>query len=97
MPIISNTMEGVNETKDFLKSQFRMKDLEEVDTILGIKILSNSGDVTTTKSHYIHKMLENFKHLMIKEANTPYDLSCKLFKNEGRSNSQTDYASVIGS
>lgn len=83
MLILGKNMNEVNETKDFLKSQFKMKDLGEVDTILGIKILRNIGEFTLIQSHYIHKMLEKFKHLMIKEANTPYDPSFKLFKNEG--------------
>ena len=42
-------------------------------------------------------MLDKFKYLGIKESNTPYDVSCKITKNTGRSNSQSDYASVIGS
>ena len=97
MLILSTNMNGVNETKNYLKTQFKMKDLGEVDTILGIKLLRNSGEFYLSQSHYIKSMLDKFKHLMIKEANTPYDSSIKLSKNTGRSNSQTGYASAIGS
>ena len=42
-------------------------------------------------------MFQKFNHLGIKEANTSFDVSCKLFENSRRSVSQIDYASAIGS
>ena len=42
MLIIGTNMEGINETKAYLSSCFQMKDLNEVDTILGIKVKKNS-------------------------------------------------------
>jgi len=38
MLIISTNMNDVNDTKKYLTSNFRMKDLNKVDTILGIKV-----------------------------------------------------------
>jgi hypothetical protein len=38
MLIFSTTMIGIVETKRYLTSIFKMKDLGEVDTILGIKV-----------------------------------------------------------
>ena len=46
---------------------------------------------------FIHKDISKFNHLGIKEANTPFDVSTKLAENLGRSVSQLDYASAIGS
>ena len=43
MLIMGTNMQGVNETKKYLTSQFKMKDMGEVDTILGIKIKKHSG------------------------------------------------------
>ena len=37
MLILSDDMKGMIQTKRFLSSSFKMKDLREVDTILGIK------------------------------------------------------------
>ena len=74
-----------------------MKDLNEVDTILGIKVRKHSGGFALYQSHYINKILNKFNHLNIKEANTPYDVSSKLTENTGRSVSQIEYASAIGS
>ena len=74
-----------------------MKDLNEVNTILGIKVRKHSGGFALCQSHYINKILNKFNHLNIKEANTPYDVSSKLTENTGRSVAQIEYASAIGS
>lgn len=96
MLIMSNTMDGILETKNFLKSSFKMKDLGQVDTILGIKVKRNSGGYELSQTHYIEKMLDKFKHLRFKEVNTPFDPSVKLEKNKGRAVAQLEYASAIG-
>ncbi|GKB04884.1 retrovirus-related pol polyprotein from transposon TNT 1-94 [Tanacetum coccineum] len=41
--IVGTNMEGINETKKFMSSCFQMKDMNEVDTILGIKVKRHSG------------------------------------------------------
>ena len=74
-----------------------MKDLGEVDTILGIKVKKHNGGYALCQSHYVDKVLSKYDHLSIKEFNTPYDVTNKLFENTGRAVSQLDYASVIGS
>ncbi|RVW28531.1 Retrovirus-related Pol polyprotein from transposon TNT 1-94 [Vitis vinifera] len=97
MLILSDDMKGIIETKRFLSSTFKMKDLGEVDTILGIKVKRNSGGYTLNQTHYIEKVVSKFSHLKIKDANTPFDSSIKLEKNDGRSVAQLEYASAIGS
>ena len=97
MLIISTNMHGINDTKNYLTSTFKMKDLNEVDTILGIKVRKHSGGFALCQSHYINKILNKFNHLNIKEANTPYDVSSKLTENTGISVAQIEYASAIGS
>ena len=42
-------------------------------------------------------MLDKFSHLKIKEANTPFDSSIKLEKNNGRAMTQLEYASALES
>ena len=43
MLIIGTNMDGVQDTKKYLSSQFKMKDLNKVDTILGIKVKKHIG------------------------------------------------------
>ncbi|RVW62744.1 Retrovirus-related Pol polyprotein from transposon TNT 1-94 [Vitis vinifera] len=97
MLILSDDMKGIIETKRFLSTTFKMKDLGEVDTILGIKVKRNSGGYALNQTHYIEKVVSKFSHLKIKDANTPFDSSIKLEKNDGRSVAQLEYASAIGS
>jgi ribonuclease I len=55
-----------------------MKDLGEVDTILGIKVKKHSSCYAFNQSYYIEKMIDKFKYLNIKETNTLFDFSMKL-------------------
>jgi len=41
--IFGTNLEGIQETKKYLASQFKMKDMDDVDTILGIKVQKHSG------------------------------------------------------
>ena len=50
-----------------------------------------------SQTHYIQKILEKFKFLNFKRAKTPIDVNLHLAKNKGESQSQLDYASVLGS
>ena len=97
MLILSDDMKEIIETKRFLSSTFKMKDLGEVDTILGIKIKRNSGGYALNQTHSIKKVVSKFSHLKIKDANTPFDSSVKLEKDDGRVVAQLEYASAIGS
>ena len=85
MLIIGTNLQGINNTKRYYTSQFKMKDLGEVDTILGIKVKKHSGGFALCQSHYIDKIISKFNHLGIKEANTPFDVYTKLAENSGRS------------
>jgi len=69
MLIISTNMNDVNDTKKYLTSKFRIKDLNEVDIILGIKVKKKKNIVrgfALCQSHYIEKILNKFNHLNIK-------------------------------
>ena len=64
--IVGTNMNGVTETKKYLVSSFKMKDLNEIDTILGIKVKKHSGGFALCQSHYIERVLLKFKHLGFK-------------------------------
>ena len=50
--IFGTNLQGVSDTKKYLTSQFRMKDLGEVDTLLGIKVKKHSGGYLLCQSLY---------------------------------------------
>ena len=97
MLIFGTNMKGVYETKKYLSSMFQMKDLNKVDTILGIKIKRHSKGFALCQSHYVEKVLQRFEHLNIKEANTPFNQIINLGENTGRAITQLEYANTIGS
>ncbi|GJR99270.1 zinc finger, CCHC-type containing protein [Tanacetum coccineum] len=74
----------------------KMKDMNEVDTILGIMVKRHSGGYVLNQCHYIDKIIDKFQHLNIEEANTPYESSCKLVENDRRDVAQIEYESAIG-
>jgi hypothetical protein len=95
--IFGTNMLGVCETKKYLASMFKMKDLNEADTILGIKVKRHSESYALCQSHYIEKILIKYKHLNVKKVNTLFDSNYKLVENTGRAIAQLEFASTIGS
>ena len=66
MLIFGTNMKGILDTLKYLISQFKIKDLDEIDVILGIKIKKHSGGYALSQSRYIEKVLLNFQHLKLK-------------------------------
>ncbi|XP_075111769.1 uncharacterized protein LOC142181952 [Nicotiana tabacum] len=84
MLIFCTNLRGITEIEKCLTSVFKMKDINEVDTILEIKVKRDNKRMSLLQAHYIDKILTKFSHLGIKEYNTPYDSSVKLSANTGR-------------
>nr|GEZ23189.1 zinc finger, CCHC-type [Tanacetum cinerariifolium] len=85
----------INETKKFLSLCFQMKEMNEVDTILRIKVKRHSGGYALNQCHYNDKIIDKFQHLNIEKVNTPYESSFKLVENNERAVAQIEYASAI--
>ncbi|GKA07412.1 zinc finger, CCHC-type containing protein [Tanacetum coccineum] len=85
----------VDLTKEFLSSRFSMKDMGEVDVILGIRIKHESNGIAISKSHYIKKVLTKFNYFDCTPVSTPMDTSEKVMPNNGQAVSQLEYSRVI--
>jgi hypothetical protein len=96
MLIFSINMVGIVETKRYLTSIFKIKDLGEVDIILNIKVKKHSNGYAFNQSYYIKKILDKFKHLNIKKANISFEYSIKLTDYCDKTIAQLEYTSVIG-
>jgi hypothetical protein len=58
--ILGTSLDVIIETKDFMSNNFEMKDLEEADVILNIKLLrEGNGGITLVQSHYVEKGFES--------------------------------------
>ena len=97
MLIFGSNLHVINDVKSMLSANFDMKDLGEVDVILGIKITITENGIFLDQSHYIEMILKKYNYFDSKPTCTPYDSSVKLFKNTGNSVNQSVYASIIGS
>ncbi|GJW13906.1 zinc finger, CCHC-type containing protein [Tanacetum coccineum] len=86
----------VDLTKEFLSSRFSMKDVGEVDVILGIRIKHENNGIAIFQSHYIEKVLKKFNYFDCTPISTPMDTSEKLMPNNGQAVSQLEYSRVIG-
>ena len=97
MLIMIKYIVNIKTTKRMLASKLDMKYLGVADVILGIKILKTLNGLALSQTHYIQKILEKFNFLNFKREKTPIDVNLHLAKNKGESQSQLDYASVLGS
>jgi hypothetical protein len=95
--IFGSNINMIKEVKDFLSSNFEMKDLCEADVILNIKLLREGNDgVTLVQSHHVKKVLSRFGYSDYTPAPTPYDPSVLLRKNRRIAQDQLRYSQIIG-
>nr|GEV20403.1 zinc finger, CCHC-type [Tanacetum cinerariifolium] len=85
-----------DKTKKFLSSRFSMKDIREVDVILGIKIKHDNKGIVITQSRYIEKIHKKFNHEDCSPVRTPMDPVEKLKPNTGKPGDQLEYSRAIG-
>ncbi|GJY53898.1 zinc finger, CCHC-type containing protein [Tanacetum coccineum] len=84
MLIFSTDQVHVGLTKELLSLRFSMKDMEEADVILGIRIKHQSNVIAISRSHYIEKVLKKFSYFDCTPVSTPMDTSEKLMPNNGQ-------------
>jgi hypothetical protein len=74
-----------------------MKDLDEADVILNIKLIKGENVITLTQSHYVKKILSYFGYKDSKPSLIVYDHSLVLQKNKRIGTDQLRYSQIIGS
>ena len=65
--------------KNVLKSHFDMKDPDEANFILGMKITKTCDEIFPNQSHYVEKILRKYNFHDHKIVATPFDSSVHLF------------------
>ncbi|GJU82138.1 zinc finger, CCHC-type containing protein [Tanacetum coccineum] len=96
MLIFGADQDQVNKTKEFLSSNFDMKDLGEAEVILGIRIKRGNNGISISQSHYIEKILTKFNFANCSPVCTPVDPTVKFRPNKGTPVSQLEYSRAIG-
>ena len=95
--IFGTCLNIVERTKLFLSTNFDMKDLGEVNMILGIKVIKSENGIMLSQEHYVERLLKKFECWETTPVATPYDANSKLKKNNGEPVAQSKYAQIIGS
>nr|GEV02354.1 zinc finger, CCHC-type [Tanacetum cinerariifolium] len=96
MLIFSTDQVQVDLTKEFLSSRLSMKDIGEVDVILGIRIEHESNGIAISQSYYIENVLKKFNYFDCTAVSAHMDTSEKSMPNNGQAVSQLEYSRVIG-
>ncbi|GKD08371.1 zinc finger, CCHC-type containing protein, partial [Tanacetum coccineum] len=94
MLIFGTDQDQVDKTKQFLSSNFSMKDVAEA-YVIGIRIKREDKSITITQSHYIQKILKKFKCDDCCPFSTPLDPTIKLMPNTGKAVDQLEYSRAI--
>jgi hypothetical protein len=76
--IFRTSVDVINKVKTFLCQSFDMKDMEDANVILNIKLIKGENVITLTQSHYMEKVLSRFGYKDSKPSPTPYDPSLVL-------------------
>ncbi|GJZ91758.1 zinc finger, CCHC-type containing protein [Tanacetum coccineum] len=96
MLIFGTDQTQVDKTKEFLSSNFSMKDMGEADVILGIRIKRENKGLAITQSHYIEKILKKFNCEGCGPVSTPMEAGIKLVPHMGKPVNQLEYSRAIG-
>ncbi|GJZ16253.1 zinc finger, CCHC-type containing protein [Tanacetum coccineum] len=96
MLIFGTDQTQVDKTKEFLSSNFSMKDMGEAYVILGIRIKRENKGLAITQSHYIEKILKKFNCEGCGPVSTPMEAGIKLVPHMGKPVNKLEYSRAIG-
>ena len=98
MIIIGDDMQGIQDLKLFLGSQFEMKDLGPLNYFLGIEVSSSADGYYLTQAKYTSDLISRANITDSKIVDTPIEYNCRLNSHDGESLSDaTLYRQLVGS
>lgn len=80
--ITGPNVQAINSLKDFLHSEFKLKDLGNLKYFLGIEIARSNSGIVISQRHYTLQLLEDTGYLSCKPANAPMDPKTHLSFHE---------------
>ena len=84
MIITGDDLSGIQELKDFLSQQFKMKDLGHFNYFLGLEITYSTDGLYITQSKYASDLLSRARLTNSKIVNTPVELNAHLTPSGGK-------------
>ena len=84
MIITGDDLSGIQELKDFLSQQFKMKDLGHFNYFLGLEITYSTNGLYITQAKYASDLLSRTRLTNSKIVNTPVELNAYLTPSGGK-------------
>ena len=98
MIITGDDLNGIQELKDFLSQQFKMKDLGHLNYFLGLKITHSIDRLYITQAKYASELLSRARLTDSKTVDTPVKLNAHLTPSGGKPLSNPSlYKRLVGS
>ena len=98
MIITGDDVQGIQDLKLFLGSQFEMKDLGPLNYFLGIEVSSSTDGYYLTQAKYTSDLISRANITDSKIVDTPIEYNCRLNSRDGESLSDyTLYRQLVGS
>ena len=99
--ITSSLKELLNDLKKKLNEQFKMKDLEEISSFLGIEFKRDTDSITMSQSKYLQKLLHRFGYIDSRPRSTPCEPNPNAYHDDiSEESNETDireYRQMVGS
>ena len=84
MIITGDDLSGIQELKDFLSQQFKMKDLGQLSYFLGLEITHSIDGLYITQAKYASDLLSRVRLTDSKTVDTPVELNVHLTPSGGK-------------
>lgn len=96
--MVSHNLEKLHELRDYLRKYFRITDLCEAKSILGIQIIRDkSGIIKLSQEQYTKEIMSKYKLQNCKPLSTPLELKCQFSKFIYEPTDNVPYTEAIGS
>ena len=98
MIITGDDLSGIQELKDFLSQQFKMKDLEHLSYFLGLEITHSTDGLYITQAKYAFELLSRAGLIDSKTVDTPVEFNAHLTPSRGKPLANpSPYRRLVGS
>ncbi|XP_022865486.1 uncharacterized protein LOC111385334 [Olea europaea var. sylvestris] len=81
--LVGNNLQDIEDTKSFLRDQFKLKDLGQLKYFLGIKVARSNKGIVLSQRKYALEILEDVGYLGAKPISFPMEQNLSLGKFDG--------------
>ena len=86
----------IESVKEKLKSRFRMKDMDEISTFLGIDIKKSENGLFLSQSYYMEQLLKRFNMNECNSVKTPIETKLDIYEKDDNALLNERYRELIG-